>query len=279
MPIKMTQFFQLATNTASPGSADRRIGGWSESWYDVGGTIESAIAKYREVINGKPALGPARAQLLPRGGSIIGQRFQQVNPKGPSQSTAFGFAGDVVNLCDQPQAALLMKVKALNANNIRQHIVRGIADAWLQEGEFVRNLADATPRLTNYMQALSNWSFQGKDLTQPLIPILTIETNGLVTTEVAHNYVPTDMVLVQSSVTPFGVPISGRYQVNTIGPAVVNFTLRNWVSGPTEGGRVRKDAVVFPSVNPETIAISRCIVRKVGRPFNAYRGRRSKIRR
>lgn len=278
MPIKMTQFLQIVTNSNGAFGPLQRIGGWSEGWYYPGLSIQGAIDAYTTEINGLPALGAARGALLPQGGTIVGQRFQQVNPTGPSQSTAFRFSGEFAQLSDQPQAALLLRVKALNANNVRLHIIRGIPDGQINAGEYFPT-AGYTTALNRYISSLGNWLFRGRDLSIQPTTIFTVSSAGLVTTEAPHGLVVNDLVLIQKTLDEDGLFVSGRFMVSTVGPGTNAFTVTNWTAGVTTGGRVRKDGVVFPSVNPGQVTVSRSVVKKVGRPFVQYRGRASRRRR
>lgn len=278
MPIKMTQFLQITTNVSLTAGTLQRIGGWSEGWYYPGTSIQGAIDAYTTEIAGLPALGAARGALLPRGGAIVGQRFQQVNPTGPSQSTAFRFTGEFMNNTDQPQAALLMRVKALNANNVRLHIIRGIPDIQLVEGEFSPQPGYLTS-VNRYISSLGNWLFRGRDLSIQPVNIFTISSAGLVTTEAPHGLVVNDLVLIQKSLDADGLFVSGRFMVATVGPGTNAFTTTAWTAGACTGGRVRKDGIVFPTVNPGQTTVSRAVVKKVGRPFVQYRGRASRRRR
>ena len=278
MTIKMTQFLQITTNVGAAAGVIQRIGGWSEGWYYPGTSIQGAIDAYTTEIAGNPALGPSRGALLPRGGQIVGQRFQQVNPTGPSQSTAYRFNGEFANQSDVPQAALLLRVKALNANNVRLHILRGIPDAMIHEGEFQPSGAYLIS-LNRYISSLGNWLFRGRDLTQPNTTIFAISTAGLVTTETPHGLAVNDLVLIQKTLDVNGNFVSGRFMVSTVGPGTNALTLTSWGHGATTGGRIRKDGVVFPPVNSGQITVSRAVVKKVGRPFVQYRGRASRRRR
>jgi hypothetical protein len=273
--VKITLFLQLATNVDFPANPARRIGGWTESWYFAGVDTNAAIVATNEQIAGAPGLCRARSATLPQSASIVGQRFQLVAPNvGPSQSLNKFFPGQFGQQNDIPQMALLCRVPALGAANIRRLVLRGIPDASVVEGEYSPSIG-FTQALNALFICLGNFQFRGRDLTQPTLKMIMADASGNVSTEVPATYNVNDMVRVLKASTSKNSLVGGRFQVTTTGPLTTNFKLLNWNLGSTTGGSVRKDGIVFVNVDAQNISTGRIIVKKVGRPFTQYRGRRS----
>lgn len=280
MPVKCTALFQLATNVDFPNNAARRIAGWSESWYYPGNSIPNAITIFagQNLVLGLSIPGWClyRAALLPGGASIIGQRYQVVNPTGPSQTVGAVFPGSEGEPADIPQQALLIYCPALGSNNVRRSTLRGIPDARVIEGEYTPSQAFSTA-VTSFFAFLSNFQFRARDLSQPTFTILNITTLGVVTTEAPNTITAGQMVRVLRTRTADGDLVGGRFQVSGTGPGNTVFTLNGWTPAEaTTGGRVRVDAIAFPFINGGACVLGRTVTRRVGRPFTVYRGRRSK---
>lgn len=277
MPIKCTALFQLSTNVDFPNLPAHRIGGWSESWYYIGSSIPNAIQAFASP---GTALFPfswcaGRAALLPGGAAIIGQRYQQVAPVGQSQTAGGIYPGSAGEAADIPQQALLCSIPAVGAGNIKRFTLRGIPDARIIEGEF-QGTQSFTQSLNNFFFVLGNFQFRARDLTQPTANIVSISAAGLVTCEAAATFNVNDMVRVLRTRTVDGDLLGGRFQVASVGPGNNVFTLANWSPAEaTTGGRVRRDSIVFLPADNTRAAAYRAVIRKVGRPFGAYRGRRS----
>lgn|SRR5262245_31335055 len=271
--IKVTMLFQQATNFSNTSSPARRVAGWSESWYSAGTDIQRAI---RNTVGAAGRSGPglceARAGLLCKGASIVGQRFQQVDPKGPSQSLNKTYGGWDSSIGDIPQMSILYRVPSTDSPNIRRGILRGIPDAAVVEGELATYAAWYS-WLPTYYRALQFFTFRGRDLTAPAVKILDIDETGLVNCEVAHTYALNDMVRILRTLDERGIFQGGRFQIDTLGPGAVKFKVRNWTFGKTTGGTVRKDGIVYPTIDWQNITTGRVITRKVGRPSGQYRGR------
>lgn len=278
MTVKMTIIMQLSTNVSDPTKVVRRIGGWTESWYYPGLSIPAALAAAKNPIGDwGGGLLSYRAALLPLGGAIVGMRFQLVNPVGPSQSISEILPGTATTQADIPQMALLCRVPAVGANNIRPLILRGIPDARVVEGEYLPSQAFSND-LVSFFQSLSGWQFRGRDLSNPGSKIISIAAGGNFITEAATGFAPMQMVRILRSQDEFGDFVSGRFQVDTIGPGTNQGHLLNWGSASVSGGTIRPDGIVFLNVDSKNIGIGRIITRRVGRPSIQYRGRRSRKR-
>jgi hypothetical protein len=281
MLIKCTMVLQLATNTANPNLPARRIGGWTESWYYNGVSVADCYNKFWGGANGNVNnLCAARAGLLPNSAAIVGQRFQQLDPVGPSQSLNQEFAGQRAWPCDVPQMALLCKVPGTGVRNIRQMILRGIPDQFVVEGEFAPNQT-MTRNLNSYIGSLANFAFRALDAAARPTAIFDVQAEagdiGRVVTVSGVTPVTAigQIVTIRGTATPGGPKISGQFQVTEL-VGVSSFRIRNWTAGHTYGGTVALRSFINPAVDAGNITIGRVIVKKVGRPPVGYVGRRSR---
>ncbi len=278
MRFKFTMLFQLATNVSDPTAVARRLGGWSESWYWEGLSLQDlftfAFGGQIGVGEGITGLCPIRAGMLPFGAALVGQRIQQVDPVGQSQSLSRNFPGTAATAADVPQMGLLCTIPGKNVKNIRRTILRGIPDARVVEGEFSPSqffLAN----LNLFFDALINWKFRGVDLSQPNLPVLTIDATGVIQMgALSAGFAVNDQVKVLRSRDANDAPIGGVFMIESI-PSATSIKVRNWTAGACTGGAVRKHAFVYPQVDGDNCSIGRIVTKRVGRPFTQYRGRRS----
>jgi len=276
MSIKCTLLFQLATGTAAPNPSLRRIGGWSESFYFPGGSIAAA----NDAVNGRPgvaniSLCEYRAGLLPTSAQIIGQRFQEVNPVGRSQSFSKVWGGGSGFACDIPQMALLTRIPAAASNNVRMYIIRGIPDQLVVDGEFAPTQAyrNAINRLFVKLS-----EFQMRVVVRGAVPntVATIDNNGLVTfTNTRPTVNPGDRITFYNILNAVGDPMTATYVVEKLGDGALQLSIRGWIGSNYHGGTAVGTSVTYPALTNNGATIGRIIVKKVGRPFVGYRGRAS----
>jgi hypothetical protein len=278
MTIKCTMFFVQNTAVSSPNAPIHRQGGWTESWYYPGVSVPAARAAFGDA-SSVPNLCSARAAMLPLGASIVAQRYQVVAPTvSPAQLTSFNYTSPGGVEGDYPQGALLCRVPALGASNVRRAILRGLPDSVVTEGEYTPSFGFGIS-LAGFFGALQPFAFRGRDLSQPVLKIINVTAAGVVTTETNITLTVGQMVRVLKTQTSAGSLKGGRFQVSAVGPGSNVFTLLNWALGATTGGSVRPDLVVYPMIDSGNISVSRVVTRRVGRPFVTFRGRRSTRRR
>lgn len=263
--LKYTFLFQLATNVTGPAKTVHRVGGWSESWYEGSDTLVSdqAITNWCQ----------RRAALLPQGAAIIGVRVQQVDPPGPGQTRALNYPGLPANGADVPQMSLLCKATGVGVRNVRVFNLRGIPDGQISEGEYnpVGNFNNALEAFFAGLKS-GSWEFRGRDLAAVAHPILTVSTLGAVKFSEPHLMNVGDYVRILRTVDSSGRQRGGRFYVDTA-PTPTTMTITGWTYGDTIKGKGRLDGIVYPTVNRATV--DRVGVKKVGSPFNRYRGRAS----
>lgn len=277
MTIKFTMLIQDATAVSNPNAPVHRIAGWSESWYYPGTNIQACLAAAFGTGGLIPQLGlvPTRAGLLSLGSSVIGQRVQVVDPPGLAQSLNNVYPGNGLFATGYPSVALLSKVPGIGVRNIRRVLTRGLPSAVVTEGEYTPT-ALWNVALALYVQALAGWQFRGRDLAQPIFNVLTISPAGLVQCQQNLPFATNQPIRILRTKDVTGDLRGGRFIVSTTGPLSSQCTILNWPYGATTGGTVRADAVVYPAVDTANFAPGRTVVKKVGRPFYQFRGRRSK---
>lgn len=266
--IKGTMLFQLVTNVSGGSQGGPHIAGWSESWYSDG-----SIADTRRSMT---ELCRTRAGLLPGSAVIVGQRYQVIN--GPSSSTAIRFPGAAARSNDVPQAALLCTATVGARPNVRRFSLRGFPDVWIEEGE-LKPAAPFPAKWEEFEGALGAgpWGFVMRDLTIAAVRVASVNAGALVLQAdlVANVF---DYIRLNDIYDQFRVLRSGLYQI-TAKTDNKNYTIRDWPAGSivTGNGFARKEEIIFDGVNLN-IEYSRIVVRKVGRPFEQYRGRGAKRR-
>lgn len=287
--FKATIVLQIATNVDQPNDPIRRIGGWTESWYWEGTTLQALLGKLGVqaggVVDGgdfgRQGLLGARANLLGKGGAVVAVRVQGVDPVGPSQVLSVSFPGSVDFQTDQPTTALLYTIPGVGVRNIRRHLLRGIPDAMSLQGEFAPSNAYNTA-LRAYFTALADFRFRGRDLATTAIKIIDIKrdaspaTTGTARLEVPYTGALNDMVRILKASKSDGDFYSAVHQVTGVADSGRQLTLYNWPNFGVKGGKLRKEGILYPAIDSANIAVGRLVTRRVGRPFVGYRGRRSK---
>jgi hypothetical protein len=273
MPIKCTLLIQLATGTVAPNPSLRRIGGWSESFYFPGTDMAAAIAQVNKTTLSVPlGLCNARGGLLPSSAQIIGQRFQQVTPRGASQSLNRLWDGGSGFDTDIPQMALLTRIPSVDGAHVRPYIIRGIPDALVVDGEF-RPTADINLALTNLFRTLGLYSMRVVNRVAAPQQIASIDASGKIIFNAVRPTIPVGGIINLVDIMVAGRTISGPFVVAAIGPESLALTITGWTYGVGLGGQGLQNSVSYLPLDGTKATVGRIIVKKVGRPFVGYRGR------
>jgi hypothetical protein len=281
MPTRITMLFEVTTSPQNRSTAVARTGGWSESFWSA--SDPSALVNFRTF------LGGARTILLPLAASLVGFRVSSYTiagnrlVPGTSQTAKIFGPGSPSFTVDAPQISLELNGQGVGVLNTNKFRIGCIPDEVVQQGEFAPTPFFAAA-LTNYQQVLlgvtpaGNFAplgFIGRDLTQPSVRIVGIAANVVTT------FGPVPGIVNGSTFIRFhraydvdGLPIKGTYLV-TAGAGTNALTLTGF-TGQTmtkPSGLVRLDALAFQAFQFTTVGAT--VVKKVGRPFVGYRGRRS----
>lgn len=277
MPVRITLLMQVATDPTDRSTASPHIGGWSESFYFPGTKFPDI-----SIIQG---WGKFRAAMLAGECSVVGYRQQlyTINKNkllpGGSASGSFLFPGVFVSDLNAPQDSLMMNwILAGQPQTIRTKMP-GLPDSQVSSGEYQPTKLFAQAVLS-YIQYVTVNQFSGvsRDLTQPDCRVKSF-TAGSLTTLSATGAVPGDYIRFRRVKDDNNNPVEGTYLVQTVvnnADSTVTYTLfgtpPQTVSRPN--GTCRRDVLVNPGIIGGTA--NRLVIRKVGRPFQQYRGRRSK---
>lgn len=265
MDYKVDLLFHQSTNLGASTSSPVRTGGWSEGHYYSGSltALKAAIER----------LASIRANMLTTATSIVGQRIRIVG--GGSQVLTKRYPGVQSLRADIPQVGLLVSCQAKNAPNVRRWVLRGLPDTRVEEGEYSPS-TQMQLSISAYQQELDRggWRFRGRDLSAGISRIESISNTGVVLMEEALAVEEGDFVRVNRSRDDDGDIVSGRFRVS----AAVNsfqFTLANWTAGHCVAGKMSFDNHALFLMDGLTFNVSRVVIKKVGRSFFQYVGRRS----
>jgi len=262
------------------GYAGRQhIGGWTENVYWFG-EMGALLTQLTTGGGGQPGLLPSRAALLPANASIVGVRFYQ-GGAGRGQSRAYNYPGAAAVATDIPQMALLCKGGPINFNVIRRWTVRCIPDIFVAQGEW-NPTVDYANAVAAYLGALTQFGFIGTDppVTTNVAQIVPAAA-GTSTVTVQIRQQPFnlgDQLWFQKCKDPAGNLISFTAKMQAL---VANrqdqFVIDQVVPDTLTGGVVFIKTHSFYSISQATV--SRVVTRRVGRPSELFRGRKSRKRR
>jgi len=272
---KVTLLFNHATKDAAGNPI--RAAGHSESYYS-----NLAIDNPQLKVNWS-ALAVARAAMLPANISIIGSRYQRVDPVGASRSYDTVYPPSTSAENDLPGIAMQWTVRAAATFNQKSLILPGVPDDRVRTGEY-RAVANYNALLVAFFNQLrANWVWRAKDRTISKAKIVTVAANGVVTTARPHGLAVNDFVHVQSTNAGNGIPqlISYRGTVVTVtSPTVLSVLLegRGGWPEPSQLGTIQKELIIYPSfqITDDEVTTPRIIHRKVGSNFLRFRGRRTR---
>jgi hypothetical protein len=266
--FKFTMIMQMGTGGQANPLAQPRTGGFSETVYYTNvsaGTINSFYD-----------LCQLRANLLGRGGAVIGQRYQQVDPVGQASSEKRVFRSGLAMTTDNPNMAIQLRCRGANVANIRRSHIHCIPDDVTVAGEYVTG----TPWDLNFAlfkAGLRGWLFRGRDLTLPKVLVKDITDAGVVTFLSDLPLGVTDLVSLYRVEDANGNFVNGTFQVGVASTLRI-VTLNNWKAGACKGGKAQKFSPIYPTINVAGTSLGTVSIRRVGGPFNKFRGRRSKRR-
>src|SRR6516162_2989694 len=290
MAIKVVILFQqtslqeagaIVTPPLAPqiGYAGRvHLGGWTESVYWGTDDIKALSQALFTGANGQSGLLPSRALLLAFGASVIGVRLYQ-GGAGKGQSLAASYPGLAIADEDIPQMAILVKCGSNTAAVTRRFTVRAIPDQQVRLGEFQPNQIFTTS-VQNFFTALGNFSFRAIDpVNSKRVALFSIDLTGLVTLKdnIPIPFLAQDVITISKAITTTGTFFGGQFVIKQTGPGNT-MQLNGWTGGNCTGGVAIKRAYNIYPISSGSCAVTRTVVRKVGRPFEQYRGRRSKRR-
>lgn len=255
---------------AMPGSGGvTHSFGFSEGYLTSTGDFNNEVAFLR---NG---FGPKRAAILPPSTRIIGARFYQPGG-GRAVPVALSLPG-TSNITGLANKAVLCTSNNANAAVARKWWVHNVPDAQVVGGEFRPSNFFAS-RFVAYLDEIAQASWLGL-VRSNNIAVVTIDAAGLVTCPSAHSFNVGQFVTLTKTLLSSGQKFGGLFRVSTVGPLSSQLTLLDWDQGAATGGnmflKTTQAYVIGASGRP---IVNRAGTRRVGRPFDLYRGRSSRRR-
>lgn len=268
MPTKMTMVFQNTTNISNTANPRRRTGGWTEVFYEANPLSEAIMNTFFTACE-------YRAALLPNSASIVGQRFQTIDPIGPGQSTSRFYPGSSGLLTDAPQLALQITIRGDGVRNVVRRKIKCIPDARVVEGEYSPS-DNFTIALDNYFKrGLAGYDIRGRDLSLPESPVYKIGADGAYTTETDNAFAAGQFIYVLRTKTTSGRLRGGRFRLLSVATSKTG-VIQDWPHGATTGGKMRAAAIIYANISAPNIAVDQIVIAKIGAPSKRYRGRASK---
>jgi hypothetical protein len=244
----------------------QRVGSWSETWYRDGAASE-IVAPINDWIK-------RRCAMLPSVAGCNGYRVQLVGGRG--EITRNYVPGNITTEQDIPQMALNCSCKGSGTQNVKTFQMRGIPDGNVIEGDFQPTAAFNTAfNQFGGQLAGSQFRFKAKDLTKPKVRIVSVTAGGEFTLNGDMDFAVGDFLQVLKCTNTVGDTVKGEFYVQTRTTARTG-TFLNWAHGiVTLKGEMRLVAYIYPLVQSGTVKAVYITTRKVGRPFDLYRGRAS----
>lgn len=279
MPVKVTLLLAVTTNPTDPTSASAHSGGWSEGFYIPGSAF--AVPAFFQ------AWAQGRALLLSGLASIIGYRQQLVTisgnkllPGGTAAGTLL-YPGSFLGDLNAPQDALMLNFQLAGQPSNLRHRLAALPDTQVSVGEY-QPTALYKGNVTKYTNLISSGLFGAivRDLTQPDARVRSL-TAGALTTNTSTGAIVGQYLRFRRVKDSSGNPVEGAFLVTALvnnADGSVTYTLFDPPAQTvtTPNGTVRTDLLVFANIIGGVV--NRLVVRKIGRPFVQYRGRRSKRR-
>lgn len=245
-------------------TGNNRTAGFSETWY-FDGSMDNALTAANQVAKKRSALMTSAANISAFRIQDIGTRAQIFQATSP---------GNIVSGQDIPQMALNVRVGGQGVVNTKTFQLRGIPDVNVLAGDYTP-AANFNALLSQFAGSLSTWSlrFRGENLANPQVNVLSISNVGVFALAADLVFAVGDYVTLLRCQSTTGKNVSGRYYVTSKVDAR-NGTFQAWDgSQVVNKGKLRKFEYIYPLVANNSLVIGQITTRKVGRPFDLYRGR------
>lgn len=268
---KGTLLFAVTTDPDDRVTASPHSGGWSESHW---GNVNPIVLPFLQ------QLAQRRANMLPAECSVIGWRNEiftltgnKLFPVGAT-SGRFQYPGMQTPNMNLPQDSLMVSAVTDAAPNATRFNLRGLPDYVIQKGEYQPSPNFKT-QFTNYANELINsrWGFIGRVKTGASARVNSINV-GVVTLNGAVGGVVNESYLILNRVYDSnGNPVTGKFLITLIAGNAYTVEGLAGVSVTIPSGTARIDSLAFYQYTE--ITPNRAVIRKIGRPFEQYRGRAS----
>ena len=281
MVARLSILMQMTTDPGVGSAALAHAGGWSESHWINGDLLPS-----NAIISN---LLTARAWLLPKTGAIVGYRVgtytldgAKVIPSG-AQTVRRKISGNPAEVTDVPNMALTIAGTGSTLANATRFAIKCVPDRLVVGGEYVAD-PNWTTLLNTYLGLLTrnSWGFVGRDAGATSKRVKAISNGKLTLFSNASLYVIGTWLSFSRVVDSSGNMVRGTYQIadriDTVGQesqyVMIGLDPSIVVSKPS--GSVKSVVLSFNGYS--NLNAVRIGVRKIGAPFEKYRGRASKRR-
>lgn len=288
MPTRLTLFVSVTTDPGDRSAAAPHSGGWTESWYCQKDGFQD--------VSFFQSWGNSRASILAGEATVTGYRQQAFTISGNrllpggAASGPLNVPGSYPKDLDVPQAALMVNFSLAGQPQQIRHRLAAIPDSQVTMGEYQPDQV-FKGMMTKYINAALQGFGLGAvlgavvhDLNQQdvrvvsIIPVAGTPTATLVTSA-ATGTQPGGWIRLHRVRDDNGNPISGAFVVQATQPTqggMQSYTLGGYTTSQsvtTANGLARNDLLITSPIVAGTV--NRIVVRRIGRPFVQYRGRRS----
>jgi len=238
--------------------------GFSEALWRTSGTDAQTTDWIRT------QLAPARAFLLPSNVTLT-DALLYTTGGGRGVPVPLGFVGSQPR-SDQVNVAALCSTRHPTAPAQRRWWVHCLPDLWVIDGELHLTNVQATI-FGGYLARMNESSWLGL-IQNNLQTIISVSAAGLVSLPGPHVFTAGQLLRVTRTLNAAKRRVGGNYFVSSIGPGLNNLTLTNWNLGETTSGSLFRPTYDFYSMGGGSgTHVERAGTKRVGRPFDLYRGR------
>lgn len=269
MATKVIVRFNGITSAAPPHLSIGYIGsehafGFSETfWMNPG--VAANVKTYIQTF-----FAPRRAGILPSNVKIL-DALMYTSGGGRGTPVPIGMSG-IQPVSDQVNVAALVSTRHTTAPAQRRWWVHCLPDVFVQSGELYLTVAQAG-QFQSYLTAMNGTQWLGL-VQNSLQSVITISTNGLVTLPGVSPFSVGQLLRVTRTLDASKRRVGAQKFVASIGPLSNQFTLADWTLGATTGGSIFRPTYDFYTIGEGDGAhIERAGTKRVGRPFDLYRGR------
>lgn len=276
---KHSVIFNVTTAPLNGGVSAPHSGGWSEGfWANFIAPLPPNNGAFLNILQ-------QRALMLPGQVSIAGWRVatylvvgNRLQPGG-SVTGKLNLPGNGNYTLNLPQDGLELSMQANGVVNIARPILRALPDQVIVQGEYQPDAA-FNQAIRSYINQLSvnSYGFVGRDTSQQFQRVNAVDATSITTASAIPNVNVGSYIRLHRVIDDNGNPIRGTYQVLTLPTTGFRYTVLG-LSGQVlskPSGSCRLDLLNLYLYGPGTTG--RAVVKKIGRPFSSYRGRRSKRR-
>jgi hypothetical protein len=273
---KTSLLIQVNTAPVDRNYATPHAGGWSEGVWSESPLGFQGQGAGIQWANRRSFLLPIQCTITGYRNSVYDLTANKLTPRGTSAGKLI-YPGNNVYTAGNPQAGLELGWPANAGPNNSRIVLRGLPDEVIVNGEFNGNSG-----FRSYLNQFTNvffgqsFGWVGRDLSQPSATVNLIGGNVVTLSQALAGVVAGNFLRFRKVRNDAGQAIKGSYLITNVAGAV--YTLQGLAGGALTkpNGTARNDVVGF--ITGGRLEIGRAVVKKIGRPFESYRGRRSKMR-